>query len=128
DLPTSRPSTPDRDERARLTYEDEQGPHEFVMTKDSLAVGRGGQSAWVDVQLMTTAKVSREHFRIRRDGGGRFFIQDVSLWGTSVDGEPLPAALKTAEGVIQAGAERELPSSARIALADSIVIQFETLK
>jgi hypothetical protein len=115
-------------ERARLTYEDEQGAHEFVMVKDSLAVGRGGQSAWVDVQVMTTSKVSREHFRIRRDADGRFFIRDVSLWGTSVDDEPLPAALKTAAGVIQAGAERELPASARIGLAGAMVIQFEVVR
>jgi predicted component of type VI protein secretion system len=98
------------------------------MVKDSLAVGRGGQSAWVDVQVMTTSKVSREHFRIRRDADGRFFIRDVSLWGTSVDDEPLPAALKTAAGVIQAGAERELPASARIGLAGAMVIQFEVVR
>ena len=47
--------------RARLTYEDDQGPHEFTMQKDSLVVGRGGSAAWVDVQVVTTAKVSREH-------------------------------------------------------------------
>ena len=62
-------------------YRDDQGIHEFVMVKESLAVGRGGQSAWVDVQAMTNARVSREHFRIRRDADGRFLIQDVSLWG-----------------------------------------------
>ena len=49
------------------------------MQKDALVVGRGGSSAWVDVQVVTTAKASREHFRLRRDASGRFFIQDVSL-------------------------------------------------
>ena len=104
--------------RARLTYEDDQGPHEFTMQKDSVVVGRGGSAAWVDVQVVTTAKVSREHVRIRREASGRFVIQDVSLWGTSVNGEPLPPAVKTAEGVLQPGAERDLPPRARIQLAE----------
>ena len=105
-------STPEsRGARARLTYEDDQGRHEFTMQKDSLVVGRGGSAAWVDVQVVTTAKVSREHVRIRREPSGRFVIQDVSLWGTSVNGEPLPPAVKTAEGVLQPGAEREPPAA-----------------
>jgi hypothetical protein len=118
-------STADSGERARLTYRDDQGPHVFVMRKDSLSVGRGGSSAWVDVQLITTSKVSREHLRVRRDAGGRFFIQDVSLWGTSVDGVPLPPAVKGDEGVAQPGPEQELPPKARIDLAEAVTIQFE---
>jgi hypothetical protein len=114
----------DASERARVTYTDEQGPHVFIMKKDSLAVGRGGSSAWVDIQVITSSKVSREHFRLRHDSG-RFFIQDVSLWGTSVNGNPLPPAVKTSEGVVQPGVEQELPRSARIALADTVVMQFE---
>jgi pSer/pThr/pTyr-binding forkhead associated (FHA) protein len=118
----------DQGPRARLTYEDEQGPHEFIVRKDSVSVGRGGSSAWVDVQIVAASKVSREHCRIRRDAAGTFFIQDVSLWGTSVDGAPLPAAVKTDQGVTEAGAERELPKRARIALADAVVMQFEALQ
>jgi pSer/pThr/pTyr-binding forkhead associated (FHA) protein len=68
--------------------------------------------------------VSREHFRVRRDPARGFLIQDVSLWGTSVDGTPLPPAVKTAEGVVQPGDERELPAEARIDVAGSLVIQF----
>jgi hypothetical protein len=116
---------PDTGERATLSYEDEQGPHVFIMRKDSLSVGRGGSSAWVDVQVVTTSKVSREHFRIRRDASGRFFIQDASLWGTSVDGKPVPPGVKTTEGVIEPGAEQELPPSASIGLADAVVIRFQ---
>ncbi len=122
-------STPAHDsgERARLTYEDDQGRHIFSMRKDSLSVGRGGSSAWVDVQVITTSKVSREHFRLRRDASGRFFIQDVSLWGTTVNGETLPASVKTAGGVAGPGPERELPRSARIGMADVLVMQFEAV-
>jgi hypothetical protein len=117
--------TPDVTVRARLTYTDEQGPHVFMMRKDAIAVGRGGSSAWVDVQVATGSKVSREHFRIRRAADGRFFIQDVSLWGTSVDGEAIPPAVKSPEGVSQPGAEHPLPARARIGLADAIAIDFE---
>jgi FHA domain len=121
------PSDPvaDGGERARLTYQDEQGSHVFSMRKDALSVGRGGSAAWVDVQVVASAKVSREHFRIRRDASGRFFIQDVSSWGTSVNGAPVPAAIKSAEGVLEPGPEQELPPVARIALADAMEIQFE---
>jgi hypothetical protein len=124
-VPAGEP-TPDTAERARLTYEDEQGPHVFSMRKDSLSVGRGGSAAWVDVQVMASPKVSREHFRIRRDPSGRFFIQDVSSWGTSVDGQPVPPAVKSEHGVLQPGPEHELPARARIALADALVMDFET--
>lgn len=116
---------PDSNERARLTYEDDRGRHVFSMRKDSLSVGRGGSAAWVDVQVVTTARVSREHFRIRRDPGGRFFIQDVSSWGTAVNGAAVPPAVKSGEGVLQPGPELELPANARIALADAMDMQFE---
>jgi hypothetical protein len=128
--PTAREpeEAPERAARARLTYDDDQGRHEFLMTKDSLVIGRGGSAAWVDVQVVTTARVSREHVRLRREASGRFVIQDVSLWGTSVDGAPLPPAVKTAEGVLQPGEERELPASARIVLAEAVVIGFEAVR
>ncbi len=115
----------DNRERARLTYDDEQGPHVFLMRKDSVSIGRGGSSAWVDVQVSGSSKVSREHLRLRVDPGGQFFIQDVSLWGTSVDGKPIPPAVKSAEGVTQPGPEQALPARARIGLADAVVIDFE---
>jgi pSer/pThr/pTyr-binding forkhead associated (FHA) protein len=120
-------SAPDSVERARLTYEDDQGRHIFSMRKDSLSVGRGGSSAWVDVQVITASKVSREHFRLRRDASGRFFIQDVSLWGTTVNGEALPASVKAADGVAGPGPERELPPRAQIGMAGVLVMQFEAV-
>jgi pSer/pThr/pTyr-binding forkhead associated (FHA) protein len=113
-------------ERATLIYDDEQGHHTFSMRKDTLSVGRGGSSVWIDVQVITSSKVSREHFRLRRDASGRFFIQDVSNWGTSVDGVTIPAALKGPDGVVHPGAEHPLGETARIDLAGAMVIQFET--
>lgn len=111
-------------ERATLAYDDEQGHHEFSMCKDAISVGRGGSSAWVDVQVFTAAKVSREHFRLRRDPSGRFFIQDASSWGTVVNGAPVPAAIRGAEGVLRPGPEQEIASPARIGLAGALEIAF----
>lgn len=132
--PTPPPSAPpstgragDAVEHARLAYEDDRGPHLFVMRKDSISVGRGGSSAWVDVQIVSSSKVSREHFRLRRNATGEFLIQDVSLWGTTVDGTPVSPAVKGPEGVSQPGEEQPLPRRARIGLADAVVIEFEAL-
>lgn len=111
-------------ERATLIYDDEQGHHEFGMCKDTLSIGRGGSSVWVDVQVFTSSKVSREHCRLRRDRSGRFFIQDASSWGTSVNGALIPAAVKGPDGVLRPGDETELASPSRIQLADALVIQF----
>jgi hypothetical protein len=112
-------------ERAVLRYEDEQGPHVFSMRKDTLSVGRGGSSVWVDIQVVTSPRVSREHFRIRRAGAGEFYIQDFSTWGTSVDGDPIPAAVPGPDGVLRPGSERPLSPIARIELAGVLVINFE---
>ena len=118
-------TAPDLRERAMLTYDDEQGHHAFSMCKDTLSVGRGGSSVWVDVQVFASPRVSREHFWLRRDRTGLFFIQDASSWGTAVDGEPIPAAVKGADGVLRPGAERAVVSPSRIDLAGALTIHFE---
>ena len=112
-------------ERASLIYDDEQGPHSFSVRKDTLSVGRGGSSVWIDVQVIASSKVSREHFRLRRDRSGRFFIQDVSSWGTAVNGQPIPPAVKGPDGVLRPGDERELASPADIDLAGALTVHFE---
>lgn len=111
-------------ERASLRYEDEQGPHVFSMRKDTLSIGRGGSSVWVDVQVVTSPKVSREHFRLRREGDA-FFIQDLSTWGTFVNGQPIPPPVVGPEGVMSPGPEQPLGSPAQIRMADALVIHFE---
>jgi predicted component of type VI protein secretion system len=95
---------------AYLRYTDEGGEHMFEMTRSQIVIGRGGRSFWVDVKLDTLPDVSREHCRIRRDGAsGGFVIEDISKFGTAVDGRavgqnasaPLPAhAVITLAGVI----------------------------
>ena len=42
---------------------------------------------------------------------GRFVIQDVSAWGTSVNEERIPAPERSADGVVvKPGAAKELPA------------------
>ena len=105
---------------ARLTYTDDGGAQAFVITKELIKVGRGGNAHWVDLTVITGPKVSREHCRIRRDSGGRFFIQDVSTWGTFLNGKQMP---KFVEGHAHS-TERELHDGASIRLADSVTLQF----
>lgn len=128
-LATSPPPAPATDAQrgyARLAYVDDQGPHVFVIRKDLVSIGRGGSAHWVDVQVMTTPRVSREHCRIRRDERGRFFLQDVSSWGTSVNGERVPPFLQESGGQMQeTGKEFALPAEARIQLADAVVLDFQ---
>ena len=110
---------------ARLAYVDEEGPHLFVMRKDLISIGRGGSAHWVDVQLVTAPKVSREHCRIRKAPDGRFFLQDVSTWGTSVDGRAVAPFIRQKDGrAEETGAEHELTAPARIQLADAVTIEF----
>ena len=114
-------------ERASLRYEDERGTHAFSMRKDAISIGRGGSSVWVDIQLVTSPKVSREHLRIRRDGPS-FFIQDLSTWGTWVNGVQVAPAVPGPDGVLRPGPEQPLPSPSRIQLADALEISFEATK
>ena len=114
---------------AQLAYVDEQGPHIFVMRKDVVSIGRGGSAHWVDVQVTTGPRVSREHCRIRRADDGRFFLQDLSTWGTSVDGQRVKPYVHTSPTgqLEETGQEHELPRTARIQLADALLVEFQTL-
>jgi pSer/pThr/pTyr-binding forkhead associated (FHA) protein len=114
---------------AQLAYADEHGPHVFVMRKDVVSIGRGGSAHWVDVQVTTGPRVSREHCRIRRSGDGRFFLQDLSTWGTSVNGQRVKPYVQTSTAgqLEETGQEQELPRDARIQLADALLIEFQTL-
>jgi hypothetical protein len=103
---------------ARLSYQDKEGtPREFLMSSPEIAVGRGGRAQYCDLELDVPADISRQHFYLRHDPATReFFIQDVSKFGTSVNGQPLPPK----EWV-------KIQERATIRLADKAVIQFETL-
>ena len=92
---------------AYLRYTDQRGSQTFDVTKNQVVIGRGGRSYWVDLKLETLPDVSREHCRIRRDNEtGRFTIEDVSQFGTAVNGKP-----------VGRNASAELPRRATISLA-----------
>ena len=100
---------------ANLHYVDQQGPQIFEVTKNQVVIGRGGRSYWVDLKLETLPDVSREHCRIRRDmETGRFSIEDVSQFGTAVNGKP-----------VGRNQSAELPARATISLAGVIDLQWE---
>ena len=102
---------------AYLRYTDQHGPQTFEVTKNQLVIGRGGRSYWVDLKLETLPDVSREHCRIRRDPEtGRFTIEDVSQFGTAVNGKP-----------VGQNASAELPTRATISLAGVIDLQWEAV-
>ncbi len=102
---------------AYLRYADQRGQQEFGVTKNQVVIGRGGRSYWVDVKLETSPDVSREHCRIRRDAEtGRFTIEDVSQFGTAVNGKP-----------VGQNASAELPRRATISLAGVIDLQWEAV-
>lgn len=102
---------------AILRYADQQGPQTFEVTKNQVVIGRGGRSYWVDLKLETLPDVSREHCRIRRDPEtGRFSIEDVSQFGTAVNGKP-----------VGRNESAELPARATISLAGVIDLQWESV-
>jgi len=102
---------------AYIRYADQQGQHTFEMTKSQMVIGRGGRSYWVDLRLETLPDVSREHCRIRREPEtGRFIIEDVSQFGTAVNGKP-----------VGRNATAELPRRGTISLAGVIDLQWESV-
>lgn len=107
---------------ATLAYRDDQGDHTFVMRRDEVIIGRGGSTHHVDVQVVTSSRVSRRHCRIRRDPAGGFFLEDLSAWGTSVDGVRVPQSAQDPPADTPSG--WPVPPAARIELADAIVITF----
>jgi hypothetical protein len=111
----------------RLVYHDQHGAHQYDVVKDSTTIGRGGTMYPVDVRVATTDEVSREHARIRRDPAtGALFLIDLSTHGTTVDGRPVPRGFDDADGgKRENGAQMELPSTARIGLANTIYLEFE---
>jgi FHA domain len=113
---------------ARVRYRDSGMDKTFVMTSEEIVIGRGGKAVWVDLKLEGPSDVSREHCRIRRDQKtGTFFIRDLSQFGTTVNGTPIPNSVERVEGGEKVDRNREvlLPSPASITLADVCTLEFE---
>jgi FHA domain-containing protein len=101
---------------ATVAWEDQAGPHRYRMTSSELTIGREAQGSTADVRLDTLPDVSRLHARVRHHPeDGRFTIEDLSMLGTTVNGEPLTR-----------GTPRELPSPSDIRLAETITLRFES--
>jgi hypothetical protein len=103
---------------AKISYKDKEGhDHEFLMTSQEISAGRGGRKEFCDLELDGFADVSRKHFYLRQDPETQeFLIQDVSKFGTSVNGKKLAPK----EWV-------RLPAKAKITLADVVTIDFQKL-
>ena len=119
--------TPSSRTFARIEYDDNAGHHTFDVTKDSITVGRGGITYPVDVRIVSSVDVSREHARIRRDPHtGRFFLIDLSSLGTTLNGRHVPRGYDEVDGTKREnGTETVLPDRAGIGLAGIVYLQFD---
>jgi hypothetical protein len=113
---------------AVLEYEDQGGRKLYRMTKDQIVVGRGGRDYWTDLKLDTLPDISREHFRLRRDAGGKFFLKDLSRLGTTINGEPAPSSMEFVDGQKRdRNVEAAVPNKARIGLAGVLFLEFRSI-
>jgi hypothetical protein len=115
---------------ARLVFRDDAGEHTFEVSKDSVTIGRGGLAYPVDVRIAASPDVSREHARIRRDArSGAFFLIDLSTLGTTMNGRHVPRGFDERDGTKREnGAETALTDGARVGLADTVFLEFRTVR
>jgi pSer/pThr/pTyr-binding forkhead associated (FHA) protein len=113
-----------------VTYDDNAGHHAHELAKDSVTIGRGGVSYPVDIRIVSTVDVSREHARIRRDAAtGRCFLIDLSSLGTTLNGRHVPRGYDEVDGAKREnGAETPLPDEARIGLAETVHLDFRMVR
>lgn len=114
---------------ARVVYDDQSGHHSYDIVKDSVTVGRGGITYPVDIRIASSADVSREHARIRRDPAtGRFFLIDLSSLGTTLNGRHVPRGYDEVDGSKRENnVETPLPDHARIGLAETVYLDFSVV-
>ena len=110
----------------RIEYDDESGHHFYDVTKDGFTIGRGGIAYPVDIRIVSSADVSREHARIRRDSASdRFFLIDLSTLGTTLNGRHVPKGFDEVDGTKREnGSETPLPDVANIGLAGTVFLDF----
>jgi hypothetical protein len=110
----------------RIEYDDESGHHFYDVTKDCFTIGRGGIAYPVDIRIVSSADVSREHARIRRDSASdRFFLVDLSTLGTTLNGRHVPKGFAEVDGTKREnGSEMPLPDVAKIGLAGTVFLDF----
>jgi hypothetical protein len=111
---------------ATIAYEDQSGPHTYDVTTDAVTIGRGGSTRPVDVKIVSSVDVSREHARIRRDPAtGQCFLTDLSTLGTTLNNRHVPRGYDEVDGARrETGVETPLPDRARIGLAETVFLEF----
>ena len=111
---------------ATITYEDQSGQHTYDITTDAVTIGRGGSTRPVDVKIVSSVDVSREHARIRRDPTtSQFFLTDLSTLGTTLNNRHVPRGYDDVDGARrETGVETPLPDRARIGLAETVFLEF----
>jgi FHA domain len=112
---------------AIFTYEDQSGKQKYLMKKSQIAMGRGGVDYWVDLRFETKSDVSHEHAHVRYDEAvKKFYIKDLSTFGTTINGTAIPSSLETVHGTKRdKNVWVSLPHRAQIGLADVLFIEFE---
>lgn len=115
---------------ATIQYEDDRGSQSYEMTKDRIKIGRGAADCWVDLRLHSKQDISREHIQLRIDSEtGKFFIKDLSTYGTTVDGRRIPPSIDRAGGEENdKNIEVPLAMKAKIGLAGVLELQFKAAK
>lgn len=115
---------------ATLEYTDERGTQQYEMTKDRIKIGRGASDCWVDLKLYSKQDVSREHLQVRHDSqSGKFFLKDLSTYGTTLDGKRVPPSIERAgSSETDNNLEILLPPKAKIGLAGVLEIQFRAAR
>jgi hypothetical protein len=118
------PSTPPP--LGQLEYDDESGHHFYDLAQDCVTIGRGGAGYPVDIRIASSADVSREHARIRRDvASAGFFLIDLSTLGTTLNGRHVPKGFDEVNGTKREnGSETPLPDVATIGLAGTVFLDF----
>src|SRR3954471_14282409 len=78
----------------RIEYDDDSGHHFYDVTKDCVTIGRGGIAHPVDLRVVSSTDVSREHARICHDlASDRFVLIDLSTLGTTLNGRHVPKGI-----------------------------------
>ncbi len=115
---------------ATLDYADERGAQQYEMTKERIKIGRGAADCWVDLKLYSKQDISREHLQVRHDSqSGKFFLKDLSTYGTTLDGKRVPPSIERASGnETDNNLEIPLPPKAKIGLAGVLEIQFRAAR
>ena len=115
---------------ATLDYADERGTQQYEMTKERIKVGRGAADCWVDLRLHAKQDISREHIQVRHDSeSGKFFLKDLSTYGTTVDGKRVPPSIERQGGnETDHNIEVPLPPKAKIGLAGVMELSFRAAR